>query len=54
MSEDLGAYADYVFLSVGQKLICGHSDGLRIDLLRNNDQNVQDKCIGAWSQFFFF
>ena len=35
------------FLSVGQKLICGHSDGLRIDLLRNNDQNVQDKCIGA-------
>ena len=30
------------FLSAGQKLICGHSDGLRIDLLsRNNDQNVQ-------------
>ena len=29
------------FLSAGQKLICGHSDGLRNDLLRNNDQNVQ-------------
>ena len=42
------------FLSSGQKLICGHSDGLRIDLLRPNDQNVQDNCIGAWSQLFVF